>query len=89
VLFEALQLGRPVVTTAVGAAPDVVTDGATGRLVPVGDAGAFADAVADVLADPAAAAAMGEAGRRSVDEHHGPAAMAAATEAVYREVLGR
>jgi glycosyltransferase involved in cell wall biosynthesis len=88
VLFEALQLGRPVVTTAVGAAPHVLTDRETGRLVPVGDAGAFADALADVLADPVAAAAMGEAGRRAVDEHHGPAAMAAATEAVYREVLG-
>ncbi|MCU1378510.1 MAG: glycosyl transferase, group 1 [Acidimicrobiales bacterium] len=87
VLFEALQLGRPVVTTAVGAAPDVVTDGVTGRLVPVGDPAAFADAVADVLADPVAAHAMGEAGRRAVDAHHGTAAMAAATEAVYREVL--
>jgi glycosyltransferase involved in cell wall biosynthesis len=87
VLFEALQLGRPVVTTAVGRAPEVVTDGVTGRLVPVGDAAAFADALADVLGDPAAAGAMGEAGRRLVTEHHGPAAMAAATEAVYREVL--
>jgi glycosyltransferase involved in cell wall biosynthesis len=87
VLFEALQLGRPVVTTAVGAAPALVADGVTGRLVPVGDARAFADAIADVLAHPAAADAMGEAGRRAVDAGHGPAAMAAATEAVYRDVL--
>jgi glycosyltransferase involved in cell wall biosynthesis len=87
VLFEALQLGRPVVTTAVGAAPDVVTDGVTGRLVPVGDAGAFADAVADVLADPAGAEAMGAAGRVAVSGPSGPEAMVAATAAVYREVL--
>lgn len=87
VLFEGMQLGRPVVTTAVGAAPEVVTDRVTGRLVAVGDAEAFADALFDVLADPAAAAAMGEAGRVAVTERRGPDAMAAATEAVYREVL--
>lgn len=86
VLFEAMQLGRPVVTTAVGAAPEVVRDGETGRIVPPGDAAAFADAIADVLADPAAAAAMGEAGRLAVAERHGAGAMAAATEQVYREV---
>jgi hypothetical protein len=40
-----------------------------------------------VLSDPAAAHAMGEAGRRAVDAHHGTAAMAAATEVVYHEVL--
>lgn len=88
VLVEAMQLARPVVTTAVGVAPSVVTDGVTGRLVPVGDAAAFAAALEDVLADPAAAARMGEAGRVAAEEHHGPAAMAAATDAVYREVLG-
>ncbi|MCU1486469.1 MAG: glycosyl transferase, group 1 [Actinomycetia bacterium] len=87
VLFEALQLGKPVVTTAVGAAPDVVTDRVSGRLVPPGDAEAFAAAVAEVLADPVAAAAMGEAGRVAVSGPGGPEAMVSATEAVYREVL--
>jgi glycosyltransferase involved in cell wall biosynthesis len=87
VLFEAMQLGRPVVTTAVGAAPELVDDGVTGRIVPVGDAAAFAAAVLDVLQDPVRAAAMGAAGRDVVADRHGPAAMAAATEAVYREVL--
>jgi glycosyltransferase involved in cell wall biosynthesis len=87
VLFEALQLGRPVVTTAVGAAPDVLVDGVNGRLVPVGDADAFAAAVADVLADPVSAAAMGEAGRVAGSGPGGPEAMVTATEAVYRELM--
>lgn len=87
VLFEAMQLGRPVVTTAVGAAPEVVTDGVSGRLVAVGDAAGFADALEQVLADPVEGAVMGEQGRAAVAEHRGPAAMASATEAVYREVL--
>jgi glycosyltransferase involved in cell wall biosynthesis len=87
VLFEAMQLGRPVVTTAVGAAPDVVTDRVTGRIVPVGDAAAFAAALTDVLADPKAAAAMGEAARDAMAGPGGTDAMVDATEAVYREVL--
>jgi glycosyltransferase involved in cell wall biosynthesis len=87
VLFEAMQLGRPVVTTAVGAAPDVVTDGETGRIVPPGDARSFADALVDVLDDRSSAEALGEAGRLSITATHGPDAMAAATEAVYRELL--
>jgi glycosyltransferase involved in cell wall biosynthesis len=88
VVFEALQLGRPVVTTPVGAAPEVVLDGETGRIVPVGDTSALARILGEVLADPEGAARMGTAGRRLVAERHGPGAMAAATEAVYREVLG-
>ncbi|MFM7736656.1 MAG: glycosyltransferase [Alphaproteobacteria bacterium] len=37
--------GRPVVTTAVGGLPEAVDDGATGLLVPPGDARALADAL--------------------------------------------
>jgi glycosyltransferase involved in cell wall biosynthesis len=87
VLFEAMQLGRPVVTTDVGAAPEVVTDGENGRLVPAGNADAFADALIDLLSDRSRADALGEAGRLAVIARHGPDAMASATESVYRELL--
>lgn len=87
VLFEAMALGRPVVTTDVGAAPEVVADAETGRLVPAGDTDAFADALIELLSDRSRADALGEAGRLAVLARHGPDAMAAATEAVYRELL--
>jgi glycosyltransferase involved in cell wall biosynthesis len=87
VLLEAMQLARPVVTTPVGFAAELVTDGVTGRLVPVGDPAAMAAAVGELLADPRRATALGLAGRARAAERHGPAALAAATEAVYREVL--
>ena len=45
VVAEAMELGRPVVTTPVGFAPELVDDGVTGRIVPVGDAAALAEAV--------------------------------------------
>src|SRR5581483_2306222 len=68
VAVEALASGTPVVTTDVAGAPDTVQDGISGRVVPVGDAGALAAALLDLLADPARARTMGEAGRRHVLE---------------------
>jgi glycosyltransferase involved in cell wall biosynthesis len=66
VLAEAMELGRPVVTTPVGFAPELVEDGVTGRVVPVGDAAALGAALRATLADPADAARMAAAGRERV-----------------------
>ncbi len=47
---EAMLLGVPVVTTAVGGMPELVEDNVSGRLVARGDERAFAAAVAELLA---------------------------------------
>ncbi|HZP29480.1 MAG TPA: glycosyltransferase [Acidimicrobiia bacterium] len=53
VLVEALALGCRVVATDCPTGPrELLADGAYGRLVPVGDAAALADAVDGALADP-------------------------------------
>ncbi len=62
-LLDAMCFARPVVATAAGGIPEAVVDGATGRVVPVRDPRALADALVDVLADPERRAAMGRAGR--------------------------
>jgi glycosyltransferase involved in cell wall biosynthesis len=54
VLIEAGLTGLPSVATAVGFVSDIVEDGASGILVPAGDATAAADAIARVLNDKAA-----------------------------------
>jgi glycosyltransferase involved in cell wall biosynthesis len=72
VLFEALQLGRPVVSTAVGAAPDLLD-----HVVPVGDADALAAAISAALDAPVLAA-----GRALGPEH-----MASAVDALYRDIM--
>ena len=49
VVPEALAAGRPVVASAVGAAPAFITDGTNGHLVPPDDAVALSDALATAL----------------------------------------
>jgi len=47
---EALACGRPVIVSdAVGAGPDLVGDASTGRIFPVADVAALANAIGDVL----------------------------------------
>lgn len=67
-VLEALALGRPVVTTSLGAEGIDVVDG-THVLVADG-ARAFADAVLRLLADPLLAAALGSRGRRLVEDKY-------------------
>jgi glycosyltransferase involved in cell wall biosynthesis len=74
------------VSTRAGGIPELV--GAGAELVPVGDAGALADAVVRVLSDPAHAAALAEAGRRQAAGWPDEAAAGRQLVAVYRELLG-
>ncbi len=88
VLLEAAQHGVPAVATRVGGIPDVVEDGATGLLVPAGDATALAGAVACVFADAALRTRLGGAARERVAARHALGPYAAAHERLYRELLG-
>jgi glycosyltransferase involved in cell wall biosynthesis len=63
VLIEAAACGRPTVTTDVPGCRDAVQSGRTGLLVPVGDAGALADAIGRLLDDAGLRQRMGLAGR--------------------------
>ena len=72
VLVEALASGAPVVATAAGGPLEILEDAppGTGRLVPMGDAAALADAVADLL--PPTSSTSLRHGRRRL--HTSPAA---------------
>ena len=61
--LEAMSLGVPVVASATGGLPEVVSDGVTGIIVAMGDACALAAAVVRVLKDRELAATFGHAGR--------------------------
>ena len=76
VVLEEMAAGLPVVATAVGGTSEVVEEGVTGRLVPAADPAALARGVAELLASPETARAMGAAGRRRVEDHFTFAAQA-------------
>src|SRR2546427_6730791 len=66
-LMEAAACGVPAVAPAVGGIPELVDDGVTGLLVPVGDTQALAAALEQLLRNPELAARMGMAARRRVE----------------------
>jgi glycosyltransferase involved in cell wall biosynthesis len=84
-LVEAMAAGLPVVATDVPGHRDVVVHGETGMLVPPGDTGALAEAVASLVSDPARRKAMGESGRWRVHKEFDVRAMVEATAQVYRQ----
>lgn len=66
-VLEAFASGLPIVSTPTGAIGSLVRDGETGRIVPPGDPGAMADAVADLLEHPDRARAMAGRARQEVE----------------------
>jgi glycosyltransferase involved in cell wall biosynthesis len=64
---EALAVGTPVVSTAVGGVPEVVTDDVNGLLVPPNDVEALADALRRVLEDDALRDRLAAAAQPSVE----------------------
>ncbi|MEJ7764118.1 MAG: glycosyltransferase family 4 protein, partial [Acidimicrobiales bacterium] len=86
--IEAMACGVPLVATDGGALPEVVgTDGEAGLLVPAGDPGALAGALARVLDDPDLRARLGDAGRVRVLERFTWRRCAEATVAHYRAAI--
>ena len=91
--LEAMACGTAVVASAVGGIPEVVVDAETGLLVPYDEAdprgfeAGLAGRVAELLADPDRAAAMGRAGRQRAVTHFGWDAIARRTLELYASVL--
>jgi glycosyltransferase involved in cell wall biosynthesis len=88
VLLEALIRARPVVASAVGGIPEVVTDGEHARLVAPGDVNALADALEGFHRGRDAALRLGRRGAARVREAYTWPRVVEAFEAVYDEVLG-
>ncbi len=67
VIQEALALGTPVVSTDVTGIPEVVPHGERGLLVPQHDPAALAEALEQLLADPALRVRLAEKARRFME----------------------
>jgi glycosyltransferase involved in cell wall biosynthesis len=64
VLLDALAFGRPIAATQAGGIPEVVTEGETGLLAPVGDSRSLGGCIARLLKDPTLAERISAAARR-------------------------
>jgi glycosyltransferase involved in cell wall biosynthesis len=91
-LLEAMAMGKAVVATPAGVAPDVVADHRTGLLVPLADSAAMARAVLEYR-DSALVERLGAAARDLMAHHFSVDAMVDNIQAVYDgekvDALGR
>jgi glycosyltransferase involved in cell wall biosynthesis len=85
-LIEASHAGRPSVTTAVGAAAEVICHGETGLVIPPGDVDALAEAVCVLLDDDERRRRMGRAARRRAREAFSIQRLTADVERIYGEI---
>lgn len=85
--LEAMACGRPVVASAVGGIQDTVVDQVTGLLVPPRRPDLLAAALRGLLASPTRALAFGIAGRDRVLARYDWERVAAATAAVFQDVV--
>jgi glycosyltransferase involved in cell wall biosynthesis len=87
VCLEAMGSGIPVVASAVGGLPELVTNGWSGFLAPVGDVEGLATATARLLKYPSLRRECGQRARADVQERFSLGARRRAVEAVLAEVV--
>ena len=66
-VLEAYAHAKPVVAFDIGCMPELVKNGETGIVVPLGDVTRLGEAIASVCADPCEAKRMGDGAKRYVD----------------------
>jgi glycosyltransferase involved in cell wall biosynthesis len=86
-MLEAMAADVPVIAAAVGGIPQLLEGGRCGKLVAAGEVDALAAAIAELLADPAEAAALAALARHRQQTAYSVKAMTDGYLALYRELL--
>ena len=87
VILEAMLMAKPVVASAVVGPSELVVDGVTGFLLPVGESGAWLDALRRLATDEGLRKQMGVAGRQRVVDVFSIDKYVAAVDAILTRVL--
>jgi glycosyltransferase involved in cell wall biosynthesis len=88
-VLEALAMEVPVLATAVGGTPEVITDGETGRLVPPRSPALLAGGIMSFVADPESWRRLAARGREVVRTHFSFEARTRKLEAIYTALAER
>ena len=83
-ILEAMASGLPVVSTTVGAIPDVVVLGESGLLTEPGSPADLANALERLITDPDMRRRLGEQARERATSHHDVAVLSGRLVALYR-----
>jgi len=86
--LEAMSSGVPVIATAAEGLPELIRNGETGYLLPVGDVEGMARRSIEILSDAKRSAAMSEAARRVAIESYEVGKVIPMYEEFYGRVLG-
>jgi glycosyltransferase involved in cell wall biosynthesis len=89
VIIEGMAAGKPVIATDGGGVPEIVEDGKTGMLIPMGDVQAMAEAISRLLKDTTLAEDMGSRGQERVRNHFTIEHKARKVESVYQSMFSR
>lgn len=87
-LLEAMAAGCPVIASAVGGNPELISDEDTGLLFPANDAAALARCIVRLCADSTLRTQLSERARAYVSCTYGVAALVANTQSAYERCLG-
>lgn len=85
--LEAMACGAPVVATTVGGIPEVVDEGRTGHLLPVGDVEGMTEAAIRILTEPGLAGTMGRRAREVAVSRFSAERIVPLYENYYRKVI--
>ena len=89
VILQGMAAGKPVIATAGGGVLEIVEDGVTGILVPMGDVDGMATAMRRILASADIGGEMGKLGRRRVEIRYTIQSTTREIEAIYAKVMLR
>ena len=88
-VLEAMSCGTPVVGFDMGGMPDMVQDGTTGRLVPVGDAKQLGEVLLSLLLDSNVRNSMGEKCREKIEAEYPLRVQASGYSELYEELISK
>jgi glycosyltransferase involved in cell wall biosynthesis len=86
-VMEAMAAGLPVVATAVGGTPELITDAETGLLFPARDVARGVDLLESLVASPVLRQELGTSARAVVLDRYEATVMVSRMERIYEEIL--